>query len=408
MIKILIVDDSPEKIKSIVEILNCNPELNDENICTCSDLVSARKELARRRFDLLILDLNLPERFGDDPKKFSGLEFLYECKESQRLCKPYHIIGLTQYEELIEEYKKQFDDELWALIHYSIHQNTWKDPLNNKVSYLIQSKKELSLQEITEYDYDLAIITALHDPELLMVIHINANWKKIELSNDPTPYYIGSFVNSSKRLKVVAASANQMGMVASSVLSTKIIENFRPKYLAMTGIAAGLQGKANLGDIIACDLSWDYGSGKISCNEEGKVKFSPDPRSIPLDPEIKEKLLSAQLEERYVNEIKRKFIGNKPNTSLKLVIGPMASGAAVVENEKLIDAIKSQQRKLVGIEMESYGVFYAACNSRKPKPKCMVIKSVCDFADAHKNDDFQKYAAFTSAQFLYEFSLEYF
>jgi len=407
MINILIVDDSPEKIKCVVDSLNCNPELGDENICTCSDLVSARRELAQRRFDLLILDLNLPERFGDNPKKFSGLEFLYECKKSERLCKPYHIIGLTQYEELIEEYKQQFDDELWALIHYSVRNNTWKDPLNNKVSYLIESKKELSLQEITKYDYDLAIITALHDPELLMITHIDANWKKIELPNDPTPYYVGAFANSSKRLKVVAASANQMGMTASSVLSTKMIENFRPKYLAMTGIAAGLQGKTNYGDIIACDLSWDYGSGKISCNEKGKVMFAPDPRSIPLDPEIKEKLLSVQLEGRYVDQIKRQFIGNKPDTSLKLTIGPMASGAAVVENEELIDVIKSQQRKLVGIEMESYGVFYAACNSRKPQPKCIVVKSVCDFADENKNDDFQTYAAFTSAQFLYEFSLDF-
>jgi hypothetical protein len=33
------------------------------------------------------------------------------------------------------------------------------------------------------------------------------------------------------------------------------------------------------------------------------------------------------------------------------------------------------------------------------------MKSVCDFGDEDKSDDWQSYAAFTSATFLYEFAL---
>jgi nucleoside phosphorylase len=60
--------------------------------------------------------------------------------------------------------------------------------------------------------------------------------------------------------------------------------------------------------------------------------------------------------------------------------------------------------------MESYSVFYAAQNSTDPKPKAIVIKSICDFADSEKSDKYQKFAAYTSSQFakyLYEKHLPY-
>jgi len=46
-------------------------------------------------------------------------------------------------------------------------------------------------------------------------------------------------------------------------------------------------------------------------------------------------------------------------------------------------------------------------HATKPKPEPLVIKSVCDFADKDKNDGFQEYAAYTSANFLYEYAKRY-
>jgi nucleoside phosphorylase len=59
-----------------------------------------------------------------------------------------------------------------------------------------------------------------------------------------------------------------------------------------------------------------------------------------------------------------------------------------------------QHRKLVGIEMETYGVFAAGRECTLPQPKVFALKSVCDFGDEEKNDSWQHYAAFTSAQAL--------
>ncbi len=42
----------------------------------------------------------------------------------------------------------------------------------------------------------------------------------------------------------------------------------------------------------------------------------------------------------------------------------------------------------------------AADYARQPAPYALAIKSVCDFADAHKGDNWQAYAAYTSAAFF--------
>ena len=49
-----------------------------------------------------------------------------------------------------------------------------------------------------------------------------------------------------------------------------------------------------------------------------------------------------------------------------------------------------------GVEMEGYGVAYAATHAINPKPHVIIAKSVCDFADERKSDVFQQFAAYTS------------
>ncbi|MGA8792740.1 MAG: hypothetical protein WB498_07425, partial [Candidatus Binatus sp.] len=87
-------------------------------------------------------------------------------------------------------------------------------------------------------------------------------------------------------------------------------------------------------------------------------------------------------------------------------LGPIASGASVVQSQPLVRQIESHNRKVIGVEMETYGVFLAARLCRKPRPVAMSFKSVADFADLSKSDKYQDYAAFTSANFLYEFALD--
>ena len=47
--------------------------------------------------------------------------------------------------------------------------------------------------------------------------------------------------------------------------------------------------------------------------------------------------------------------------------------------------------------------FYITCKFFEQELDYFAVKSVCDFADGDKNDNYQKYAAFTSALTIKEF-----
>jgi nucleoside phosphorylase len=85
---------------------------------------------------------------------------------------------------------------------------------------------------------------------------------------------------------------------------------------------------------------------------------------------------------------------------LKVVIGPVASGSAVIADEDIVAEIKLQNREVCAVEMECYGVFAAVANSSTPQPHVFTLKAVCDFADPHKNDKVQRYAAYSSARVM--------
>jgi nucleoside phosphorylase len=77
----------------------------------------------------------------------------------------------------------------------------------------------------------------------------------------------------------------------------------------------------------------------------------------------------------------------------------------VVSSRTVINRIVRQHRKLVGVDMEAYGVLLASELAPGPRPQAFCVKSISDFGDRKKGDAYQKYAAYTSASFLYEFAL---
>lgn len=405
MINVLIVDDNPHKIKALRMILESVPEITQ--LETSMNIISSKRILSEKQFDLLILDLGLPLRDGDDASPENGVNFLDEINKNRRLLKPFHIIGFSEIDEYIDKFKRAFEDELWALIKYDAKTTNWERQIKNKINYLIKSKLDIQNPKNFGYNYDIAIITALRTPELSSVLNLKANWESFWLDNDSTEYFKGIFKKEDKKIKVIAACAPQMGMVAASTLTHKIITNFRPKYITIVGIAGGVKGIGNLGDILIADISFDSGSGKLKTEKDGEIKFEPDFKSIELDPDIKELFISCKGKREYLNDIKSEWPIKDITHELNIHIGPFASGAGVVENKKVIEEIKGHSRKLIGIDMETYGVFYTAKNCSKPKPLGVFsIKSISDFGDPEKDDKFQPYAAYTSSNFLYHFIID--
>ncbi|WP_254912521.1 5'-methylthioadenosine/S-adenosylhomocysteine nucleosidase family protein [Pseudomonas putida] len=310
--------------------------------------------------------------------------------------KPREVVGLTAHVDIQEEMRGRFDSELWSVLHYSNSSNAWLDQIQRKIEHILQTNRE-RLTECPE-QADICILTALHAPELTAVLRLPWDFQPVSLERDPTQYYRGHLTTKHGRLSVVAASASRMGMPAAAVLAMKMIQTFKPGYIAMTGIAAGVPGKVELGDIIAADPSWDYGSGKNISSEEGS-SFEAAPHHLNLDPFIRSKLEKLRNDHSALDSLRRHWPINIA-TPLTMHLGPLASGASVLEDPTITSNIKAQHRKLLGVEMEAYGVFAAAHEAPHPQPKVIVLKSVCDFANPEKNDNYQEYAAYTSAQVL--------
>ncbi len=390
MLKILIIDDCNDKVKHISKLLIGECGILDENIVIASDTTTGRKELKNNTFDILILDMNLPESKSSEPSKDGGLNFLEKIHTNQIPSYPESIIGITGFKDIFNDSKEHLEKYLLSLVHYDNTSKEWQEQIVNRVNAVNNSKQEIYGNCFKKFD--IAVITALKNIELDAVLELPYNWKEFNVPNDSTVNFYEGIIDD--KYTIVIANAPSMGMVSSSILATKMCSHFHPKYFFMTGILAGIKGKNNYGDILVAERSWDWGSGKITDT------FNPSHNQVSLDPTVISKIEKLKNNQNILDNIKNKYKVKAPETSLKLHIGAIASGASVLSNEEEISDIQSYHRQLIGIEMEIYGVMSAIKYSTNPKPIAICIKSVCDFGDKDKNDEWQEYSAYTSASIM--------
>lgn len=405
MISVLVVEDDTQKFGQIYTALVAAgvAEGSIEHAITAANGLD---KVRRRRFDLMLLDINLPLTVGAPITRGGGVRLLNEILKSKEAWRPKYVIGVTAFQDILSEFGQKFESQLWSLLHYDESSNVWRDKISAKVSYINAVRNSENFSDGITYGVDLALVCALDTVEMDAVKALPCDWQPLRLAHDDTRYLTGSIRGETRSSSVIAAAAPRMGMPASAALASKMIFQFRPRNIVMVGICAGRIGKANLGDIIVANPSWDYGSGKIE-TENGAPKFSASPHHIELDEELAPYFLDAKDDAGMLAAIKKSFLGPKPESELNVHIGPMASGAAVVANPDIFRSVVNQHRNLVGLEMEAYGVLSAVRSCGRPRAAACAVKSVCDFADEHKGDEFQAYAAHTSARFVYEAALRF-
>ncbi len=393
MIKVLIVQDVCERNGLLRPIL----ELDIVCAKSVQTVEDAQRELLDFKYDLLILDIQIPNSLGDFVNQKGGVELLEWINLSGHCKKPSRIIGLTSHEDSKNEYETSFIESGFHLLKSSEVDSAWLKTIKSTCIYL---NSQVSSPE--EVSCDVALLTAMSHNELQAILDLKLEWEELVLTEDPTIYYRANIDTSGGKKVLIAASSARMGLTAASALASKMCIKIKPKYIVMTGIAAGIKGKVELGDVLVADPCWDWGNGKLTGDCEGSV-FQPAPHPIPLAPKIRMKLQKVRDRTLYLDTIKNSWRGSKPSAELKLRIGPVASGAVVLEDPKTIANIVLQQRETIGVEMEAYAVMVAPSLVTTNEIVPIIIKSVCDFADPNKNDDWQDYASYTSANFAYSF-----
>jgi nucleoside phosphorylase len=252
---------------------------------------------------------------------------------------------------------------------------------------------------------DVMLICALHDPELRKVRQTGElPWVALPTDpSDPQTYYSTQYrTNGPNVLRVISAAPNHMGLSASAVLAAKSILKYRPRFLGMVGIAAGVRKQSQgFGDILIAEHTFDYGAGKISQHGD-RTEFRPNPYPMRINSRLLNRLNEWKTQRTGLDEIQGSWQTTSPQTRLQIHIGPLGSGAAVLDSTIPIEEISNHWRKLVGIEMEAHGVHCACNETLEPPPVFCCFKSICDFASS-KNDDWQDYAAFAASQFCYKF-----
>jgi Phosphorylase superfamily len=165
---------------------------------------------------------------------------------TQRFGKPTHVVALTGFQELRTEFEAKFNDGQWAIETYHPSDAMWRERLRAKARWIEQSI--VNAQQA--YGIDLCVMTALSSPELDAIRSLPWRWSEPEMLDPVTFLYRGEYSCEQNTFRVAAASCPRMGMVSASTLAQKLIQQVRPRILAMTGICAGVRGECELGDVL--------------------------------------------------------------------------------------------------------------------------------------------------------------
>lgn len=408
MLKILVVEDEQEKKRLIIEAIMTEPEISMKNIDIEGDVYGAKTRLKIKQYDLLILDINIPPRADQKIQNGAGLDILKYIKKNLQVKQPKHIIGMTAYDEAFESALNDFNASVFKIIKFDYSEVNWRDALLESIQYLVSHDTPPYHNDGFTYHVDVGVVCALEE-EFNAIRELGTNWEEISVPYDSLAYYKGCFGPSESEISVVAVVSPNMGMPIAAVVATKLISTFRPSLLAMTGICAGVRGKTDYGDILIADPCFDWGSGKwVADSESSTLKFRPAPYPWRLEASLRAVVKHTADTTGVIDTIYNNFTNDKPSSPPKVIVNAMASGGSVLQANVLMDDVREQHKNLVGVEMESYAVLTAVAYSDEPHPKCITIKSVCDFGDEDKDDSFHDYACYTSAQFFYHFVLNVF
>ncbi len=251
---------------------------------------------------------------------------------------------------------------------------------------------------------DILIITALYEERKWVQRVFSTEWRDVK--REGTIYQVCDYQINDRVLKIVVVSQLQMGMPQAAILSTKSLVLWSPALVVMTGICAGVRGNVNLGDLIIANKVFDYGSGKVV---DGKLRPAFEP--VLVDAWLWQLLEVFRNDNGMCEAIHAEYpLEDRPQDPLTIHIGSIGSGAAVVADSNVVEGILSAERKLLGLDMESYAVALATSMSTTSsrRTESFIVKGVVDFADHQKNDSYHEYACYASAAFTKRFVERYY
>ncbi len=381
----IIVDDNESWLNRIGRLLT----KLDFNVITYIKISEKLKLFLKdSEYDLLITDIRLDNL---NLHKEEGIELVRIVKDKNSSIPIILISGNNEDANFVRNtfVELEIDDFLakknWSneIFNNSVERAIKKIAFRNKLS-VIKEPQDMGKRKI----YSVGIITALYTSEFEHIKEIVGDIKSI---NDPEfDIQTGKIKGTEKN--IVISHQHNMGMIDASFLTAKIIKEYQPEYIIMTGVCGGRKSKGlKIGDVIIPKKVLSYQSGKI---EEDGFKYYLSAETITGK--------HIQLAENHQREIcsKIEISSGRNGYGLKAHFQSMACGSMVVNKRGYLDSeIAKFDEQVIGVDMESYGFIRAWKLMNNGFTKPLIVKSVMDFTE-DKTDKDKDFAAYTSAQFL--------
>ena len=290
---------------------------------------------------------------------------------------------------------------------------------------------------VEEQKYTVGWLCAL--PIELAAARMLLDQKPENLHHDGVEYTLGSI--ASHNVVIGCLPAGQVGIGSAATVATKMRANFpNLRFGLMVGVGGGVPGKkgVRLGDVVVSHPNASHGgviqytfgkslpggfihTGFLNTPPQSLLQAVANLRARHIEknnnvspylaisksradfrrPESEDILFMPTYDHIKDEETcgkcdksKKVDLGSRGHNNPVIHYGTIASGDCVMKNGEERDLISSKFDGVLCFEMEAAGLM----NSWP----CLVIRGICDYADSHKNKEWQPYAAGVAAGFAKE------
>jgi len=269
----------------------------------------------------------------------------------------------------------------------------------------------------SQFNVDIAVLTSI-PVEIIATLNVffpnfesQENFSSYILTSDanyletgvePTVYHYGRIYINNKSYSIIIVKPCSYGGEMMSSIVTNIINQWKPHYYFLIGIAMSFDDKiATLGDVVLCDKIIAIRSERIGPNTIEKK-----PNNNQFDKPFHDLVFRSNTGKLYFSS---QYEGKSKNYNKKVVVGTYFSSNNLIASTSYKKELKAYYRakgnKLLAGEMEATGIINGAiaCDPTIIE-RLLIAKGISDFGDDNKKDTKWRYlAAKASATFVYNF-----
>lgn len=373
--RIVVFEDNDDKFERIASVLN-GQAVSDEEIIRIRFLGEFFRQ-DKRRFDLCIIDLKMPYVENGQTVDASS-EILKMVDDACGFSIP--VIAITEFMDELSQHAETFAKKGCLLLDYA-REEVWTSAISANIR-----------RAVDRHRYHFIIFTALESERNAYAQISSLKIDRVRKSG------LEFWETSIDGHAGAVVCLPRMGLVNSAIVASRVLENYSPLIVCMSGICAGIGKETLLGQLLVTDVCWEYQSGKWSDTEVEPLQ-EMEAYQESISGSLRGEISSLINDPYLLKDIEQGFPdGARPKKASAPKFAVMASGSAVIASMKMIGRIRGQHRKLQGLDMELYA-FHRAVALCSPETKHFSAKAVVDKGDAKKNNRLHRYASYISAAF---------